>query len=1182
MKYSGTPIILFMLFCFHVHARQSEPGIITLTASNTPAEKIFKEIKRQSGYGFVYPSDILAQMPKVTLTAQKASLNQVLDQLFQDQPFTYTVIDRIVVIKSKPGNPAQPEQAATAYTLVRVNGRITNEKQEPLQGVTVTVKGAGRITYTDANGRFNFNDIQQQATLYITSVNMEPLELDINGKTELNIRMRERVRELEDVTVMVNTGYERISKERATGSFESIANEKLERRAGTDILSRLEGVATGIIFDRRRLQSNQAIIPVNDITIRGLSTLTETMKKPLVVLNNFPYEGDVNNINPNDIENITILKDAAAASIWGARAGNGVIIINTKKAKYDQATTLSFIGNITIGNEPDLFRYPTMPVADVIEHEIFLFNNGFYNATLNNHITWPALTPVVETLASRKAGKLTAEDSANIINQLLTQDVRTDLKKYIYRSSIAHQYAIHLSGGSGLVKYVASMGYDKNLYNLQGHNYRRVNFRTDITAKPIPKLDLNIAILYTDINSNNNSLGDWGSAAYDIRSGRVLYPYARFADEQGNPVATPKDYRIGYADTAGGGKLLNWNYKILEEIRNTNNKTYGHDMLLGLTTTYSINNFLTVTGSYQFELTNSKGSKLMSLNTYYTRNLINLYTEFQADRVINHIPVSGILDEYNSQLRSHAGRLQVNAHKKWNNKHQIASILGAEVRTKEQIQHVERIYGYNDDNLSSSLVDYITYFPLYGGRGAAPIPFLQGIEKTTDRFVSLFANASYTYDTRYIFSVSARKDAANLFGVQINNKWKPFWTVGAAWNISNESFFNSKTINTLRIRTSFGSQGNVNNVLPPYTILQYSPAGENPLNNTPFASISVPGNPALSWEMIYQFNTGLDFGLLNNRITGSIDAYRKHTDNLILRAEIDPTTGIASVYKNSASMVAKGIDVSINTVNIKTNHFRFSTEWGLSYASNKVKDFLLDQTGMLVNDLLNGGGSTGASIYPIKGRAPYSIFSLPFAGLNHTTGDPQGYLGQKITTDYRAIFSQRMDTAHLIYHGSATPTVFGFLNNTFQYKGLAILININYRLGYYFRKSTIDYYRLNNAGITHSDFTQRWKQPGDEAHTTIPSRIYPITNTRRDNFYAYSTANVRKGDHIRLQFIKLSYELKPSYKKALLNSAQVYLIANNLGILWRANKEKLDPDFNPATSFFPPPRNITAGIKMNL
>lgn len=1183
MKYAGIFItFLFMLLCFHLYARQAGPGSITVTVRDASVERAFKEIKRQSGYGFVYPSGVLAQMRKVTFSATKANLRQVLDQLFKDQPFTYTIIDKVVVIKSKDNNSGQPAQEITANTPFQVIGRITNEKEEPLQGVTVVVKGTDKVTYTNINGQFSISNISRDATLHISSVNMEPFELSINGKTGLAIRMKEKVRELADVTVMVNTGYERVPKERATGSFEIITNEELERRAGTDILSRLEGVATGIIFDRRRLPSNQTAIPINNVTIRGLSTLTETMKKPLVVLNNFPYEGDINNINPNDIENITILKDAAAASIWGARAANGVIVINTKKAKFDQATSLSFNGNVTIGEKPDLFRYPSMAIADVIENETFLFNKGFYNTILNNTTTFPALTPVIEILANRRAGKISAADSAGMINELLTKDVKKDFKQYIYRPSVAHQYAISLSGGSNLVKYVASIGYDKNLYNLVGNNYQRINFRTDITAKPIQKLDLNISILYTDINSNTNALGDFGSSAYDMRPGRALYPYAQLADEQGNPLTTPKDYRTGYIDTAGGGKLQDWSYSILEESRNTNNKTTNQDILLGLNAGYNINDFLSVSGSYQFELTNGKGSRVMNLNTYYTRNLINLYTEIHPDRVINNIPVGGILDEYNSQLRSHAGRVQINAHKTWHTKHQVASILGAEIRTKEQGQNAERVYGYNAGNLSTSLVDYITYFPLYGGRGSATIPFQGGIAKATDRFVAVFGNASYTYNSKYILSVSARKDAANLFGVQTNNKWKPFWTAGAAWNISNESFFSSKTINTLRVRTTYGSQGNVNNLLTPYTILQYSPAGENPLNNIPFASIFIPGNPGLSWEMIYQFNGGIDFGLLSNRITGSIDVFRKHTDNLILRAEIDPTTGIPSIFKNSASMIAKGLDIAVNTVNIKTSYFRFATELGLSYAANKVRDFLIDQGGMLVNDLLNGGGSSGLSIYPIKGKAPYSIFSLPFAGLNGATGDPQGYLGKTVTTDYRAIFNQRVDTANLIYNGSATPTVFGFLNNTFQYKGISLLVNINYRLGYYFRKSSIDYYRLNNTGITHSDFARRWQHPGDEAYTTVPSRIYPISNNRRDNFYAYSTENAKKGDHVRLQFIKLGYEFKPSGRKALIRSAQVYLIANNLGILWRANKEKLDPDYNPASSFFPPPKSITAGIKMIL
>ncbi|MBO9564320.1 MAG: TonB-dependent receptor plug domain-containing protein, partial [Niastella sp.] len=385
MKYTGIFItLLFVLLCFHLHARQAEPTNISLSVKNASVEQVFKEIKKQSGYGFVYPSGILARMHKVTFSTMKASLLFVLDQLFKDQPFTYTVIDKVVVIKSKGNDSGQPDQPITDNIFIQVRGKITNEKEEPLHGVTVAVKGTDQVTYTNASGHFSLNNIPRGATLHVSSVNMETYELRIHSQTDLAIRMKEKVRELADVTVMVNTGYERIPKERATGSFEFVSNEELERRAGTDILSRLEGVATGIIFDRRRLASNQTAIPVNNVTIRGLSTLTETMKNPLIVLNNFPYEGDINNINPNDIENITILKDAAAASIWGARAANGVIVINTKKARFDQTTSLSFNGNVTIGEKPDLFRYPSMTIADVIENEAFLFSRGFFNALINN------------------------------------------------------------------------------------------------------------------------------------------------------------------------------------------------------------------------------------------------------------------------------------------------------------------------------------------------------------------------------------------------------------------------------------------------------------------------------------------------------------------------------------------------------------------------------------------------------------------------------------------------------------------------------------------------------------------------------------------------------------------------------------------------------------------------------
>jgi hypothetical protein len=241
-------------------------------------------------------------------------------------------------------------------------------------------------------------------------------------------------------------------------------------------------------------------------------------------------------------------------------------------------------------------------------------------------------------------------------------------------------------------------------------------------------------------------------------------------------------------------------------------------------------------------------------------------------------------------------------------------------------------------------------------------------------------------------------------------------------------------------------------------------------------------------------------------------------------------------------------------------------------------DTVLDR-GMTVQGLVSG---TGQKIIGLMGKSPYSLFSYPFSGLNSQTGDPQGWLGKSISTDYRAMQRQMYDTGAIIYHGSAIPIYYGYFNNIFNYKSFSLLVSMSYKMGYYVKKSTISYYNLFFSGQQHPDYALRWQAPGDEMTTTVPSMTYPQSNSRRDDFYANSSVNVIKGDHIRLQNIKLSYQFNiRKASRALFKLAQLYVNVENLGIIWRANDLKLDPDYDNLTSPFPVSKIFTAGFHLD-
>lgn len=1175
-------ITVFIIFaaCLQVSAKGFGQGNITLSLKNVSLQQAIKEIEKASSYGFIYSYKEFPVTKKIDLNVTNATINEVLDTILKGLPLTYSIVDKTVVLK--PKNTITDNEVSIQFQNssppVDIKGKIVNEKNEPVIGASVRIKGTKTGTSTNERGEFTLRGVSEDAILLVTAVNIETIEFRLNGSTEVNLVAKTRVRENEAITVIGNTGYQVVKPNEVTGSVQVIDNKALNQRVSTDILSRLEGVASSVFFDKRNQSANSSTVIPSNIIIRGLSTITNTpvsIRTPLIILNNFPYDGDINNINPNDVESITILKDAAAASIWGARAGNGVIVISTKQGKYNQQTHLSITANVNFIEKPDLFSYPKMSTSDFIDVESFLFSKGFYNGSLNNTVARPALSPVVEILAKRRAGTISASDSARQIDALRNLDVRNDFEKYIYRLGVNQQYFLNLNGGSQKIKYSLSGGFDNNLSNLVGNKTQRATLRFDNSLALVKNLDVDLGFGYTNSESTNNSLGDYGSANYNYRSGQNLFPYAQFADAEGNSIIQPHDYRIGYVDTAGAGKLLDWHYSPLDELKNADNTSKLQDVLFNIRGNYKFSACLSASVNYQYERSNGYTKNYYSPQTYYTRNLINLFTQLSGNAIFYAVPPGGILTELYSNLTSQSERAQINWDKNWNDKHQIIAVGGEEIRGINSNSTGRRVYGYDPDRLTTTNVDYVNTYPQYGGRGNALIPNFDGYTKTLNRFVSFFGNAAYTYDKRYTLSASARKDASNLFGVDINNKWKPFWSLGSAWTISNEKFYSLKAIQYLRLRATYGYQGNVNNTISPLTIIQISSAN-NSLINQPLASISNPADPSLSWETIAQFNIGLDFATLKNRLSGTLEVYNKKSNNLIFGAQIDPTSGLGSVSKNSASLVGNGVDITINSVNINAA-FKWQTSLLYSHVTDKVTNYFIDDSKRIIGGL----AGTGLSILPVKGRSPYGMYSYPFAGLDPTTGDPLGFMNGKTSKDYAAFLNQTLDTAHLIYNGSALPTTFGFLNNTFSYKSISLIVSLSYRFGYYFRKSTINYASLYASGASNADFAKRWIKPGDEVFTTVPSMIYP-GNPQRDGFYANSTATVFKGDNVRLDFVRLSYIFdKAVLKKTPIQSIQVFGYASNLGILWRANKERLDPDYDVLSSVFPPPKTVAVGLKID-
>jgi len=1046
----------------------------------------------------------------------------------------------------------------------KISGKIISAAaQIAVPGASVSFMKQPTFATSDNEGNFSISYNAEPDSMIITHVSYKRKVIGINNVTSipLTIELEEDSKHLQDV--IVNTGFQQVPKERVTGSFSFIDNKTLNLQSGPNILDRLNGVVGSVLFDNTKSRSEARKLNIN---IRGLSTINGS-QDPLVVVDNFPYEGNLDNINPDDIESVTILKDAAAASIWGTKAGNGVIVITTKKARFNQPFRIELNTSLMVAAKPDLFAVPQMDIGDYIDVEQMLFNKGAFNKQINS-INKPALSPAVEVFLKRKNGLISREDSASLINQLKGQDVRNDYARYMYRKAIIQTYSLNLSGGSEKYKYIISGGYNRDLGDLSGKN-ERLNVRMNNIYKISPRLQLTIGGFYTNIKSKSGNSGYSGKGFQ--MSGRNI-PYIRFADAAGKPIAVPRSYRASYTDTAGGGKLLDWNYYPLEEDKHHITSTNSRSLIADVGLQYRIFNSLSVDLSYQYENQEIQTSNISDMESYSTRDLINTFS--QLDRttgVVNYmVPLGSTLYRSQNSVGAQNFRGQLNFSKGWHDQ-TMAAIFGSEIRQTRNDGNADNVYGYNGDNLTVSNVDFVNPYPSFINGFPQYIPNSLSFSGTFNRFVSLFGNAAYTLKDRYTLSASVRKDASNLFGVNANDKWLPFWSAGLGWNLSKEKFYQLRFVPYLKLRATYGLSGIVDQSRSAVTVMGYLGAN-NKYTGTPQAIINQFANNELSWEKVKQFNAGIDFQLKNQVIKGSIDYYIKKGFDLFGISPIDYTAGLSTdvVTKNIADMKGEGMDIAIQSTNINRK-FKWFTNWLFNYNVSKTTDYYTP----FGFRYLAGSGS---DISPLIGKPLYSILSYKWGGLD-SEGNPQGYLNKRLSTDYNEIFNSLTSADSLVYSGPAVPKYFGSVGNTFTWKGFSLSVNITFKLRYFFRKPTISYNQLVNSGIGNADYSKRWQQPGDELITTVPGLVYPInSNARsRDQFYALSEPTVLKGDQVRLQFINLNYDFKSLFaKKAGITGLQLYFTGSNLGLLWRANNEGIDPDFQ---STWPTPVNYTFGLR---
>jgi TonB-linked SusC/RagA family outer membrane protein len=1118
------------------------------TDQEVTIDEVFDMITKQTKYAFMYQDDLFKNFPKVQLKKGVIRANKLLKQSLSFGNFNVVVTaNNTIFIKE---NVYKPQQQ------ISVSGKITDQSGQPLPGVTVQIKGATTGISTNFEGNYTLTVSSKQNVLVFSALGFATQEITVGTKTIINVTLAEEVMMLDEV--LLSTGYQKISKERATGSFEKVSEKTLKHKMSQNILDKIIGETSGITKDTRRGREGNLII-------RGLSSF-KANTQPLVVVDGFPVEQrDINSINPNDVKSITILKDAAAASIWGIRATNGVIVIVTKSGNRHGALRIDASVTSSFTPKADIFAPPVGSPEAQIDFQKLVFGlrgdyivEKIFSGKLSSS-TFNQMNPIIETLALQELGYVSAVEATLRLQQLAKMNVRKEYSNLILRPEQWRNYNITVSGGGDSHDFRTGISYNRNENGYVGVNSDQLilNFTNNFDLSS--KLKARVSINYATSKENNNT----SDQLLDFLKKTPIN--SQILDAKGNYVPMLGGYRDG-AHTALGSNIgtsqlalskgfaYPWTYNIKQEYDNADDVTKTTAIRLQAGLDYELLKNLKVSLGYQYLWEHQSNRNLRNENTFYTRSLVNKYTQVDAtnNAVGFPIPKGSILDQSFTSVRDHTIRTQLNYDTNFKEGlHQLTAIAGYELRKRIVESANDRKYGYNDATLLyDKTIDFnnrFLIFPLWYNQEER-IPNPSSVGYIENRFISYYANAAYTYDGKYTLSASTRLDDTNLFGKSEKYKNIPLYSVGVKWNMAKELFKkNSRILSTLQLRATYGANGNVSRETSPF--LQIKIGRENDDFAHLSASIGSLPNLELRLEKTRTTNIGIDFSLFNDRISGTVDYYRKNSEHLLAPKELNATLGVNQAVLNIGELRNTGIEASLNVELVNTEKFRYNSR-GIFNINNNIVTKIKDNTENIYAYLF------GAAM---KGEALGTIYAFQYKGLDKN-GKPQFLDEEGKIVDYKVDVSNYKALKKM---GTRIPIYYGSWINEFSYNNFSLRALTTFTAGHVFSYKNsfapLDSYTINSVA---PDFEDRWQKPGDENKTDIPAFPASSNDFYASGYYSYQNSDkfYDSATNIRLRQISLGYSFEPHLlKKLSIRDLQIGLQVDNVYV-WNFNKWGIDPE----------------------
>ncbi|MAS72116.1 SusC/RagA family TonB-linked outer membrane protein [Zunongwangia profunda] len=1068
------------------------------------------------------------------------------------------------------GKPEMPIAGASVYVSSSMVGNQTDEK-----GI---LQGAMLGTTTDFDGNFELRVDPNIKSLVISYMGFESKTIELGNNTKnLRITLKESSENLDEVII---TGYQKIEKRKATSAYAKVDVAEIEQAGVATVDQMLTGQLPGVMVQ----PTTGAPGAASKISIRGIATLNGS-SDPLWVLDGIPLQGDdipedfrdkdnidnlqsspIAGLNPGDIESITVLKDASATSIYGARAANGVIVITSKKGKRG-AMRINTNANVFVTQRPDFSKLNLLNASQKVDLELYLAsrpdltyqqNRGAVARILNNYNQYDVF--------QNNGFDAISSAAQNAINDL--RNVNTNWGKELYQMAVNQQYTLSISGGSEHNDYYFSAG----LFDEQGTTIGTGQKRFNITLKDnfsiTDKLKVGVALFGSQ---NRTSSYISGADAYTNPAyyARHANPYLRLTDAAGNYVYDPD--LVERSD-------LNLNYNVLEERRNTAHEYKANSLKSIFNIDYDFNEDLKFSTQLGLQLDFNSTEKVSDKNSYYTRKYRQQSRYSVSGGYDYYMPEGGIIQNWNADVFQYNWKTTANYNTTFNKRHELDLMLGTEFRQNKHTEIHTKGFGFNSNTL--------TTIPITNEL-ALKNSLFDTYKKTYNEnvFASFYGTASYTLDRKYTVFGSLRYDGSNLFGVNPKYRYLPIWSFAGSWNLDKEDFMaNIDAIDMLKLRASYGVQGNIDKSTSPFVVGKYNNVSILPGTNEEAIQATNAPNPNLRWEKTTSSNIGFDLSLFNNRVFLTGDYYSRKSTDLIGLRSIPLENGYNFISTNWATVSNKGYELSINTTNINTPNFRWTS--GLNIAHNKsvVEDIEIPENNLKPS---------------LKGHSVRAIFALKTAGLD-SNGLPLFWKnGRKVTAVEFYNLEEGVDGSQLsredhrnlyTYAGDGMPKFTGGFRNTFSYKQFDLRVLTNFNI-----KQTV------RAEPTYNP-TQA--QPGSNYNTDIlkaGTGKYPAliganspgfnTNLLYSWYNTYDAGNTYKDldiwlkdiSYIRISSIRLSYALpKKQLEKLRISGLNFNLEARNMFVIGTDYDGYFDPETYGSLYAQPIPKIISAGFNLSL